>query len=120
MKCGFDFELYETLYKNCFIECSSYANGNLQLSLYGLDPEVEQVSHFADITLDQDEVSLQENEIVVNDLFKPCLVSQLEKLGVLKEKVRMCIIKRIFYPIYTIDFSKVEENSYYLKELVAA
>ena len=34
MKCGFDFELYETLYKNCFIECSSYANGNLQLSLY--------------------------------------------------------------------------------------
>ena len=81
---------------------------------------MEQVSHFADITLDQDEVSLQENEIVVNDLFKPCLVSQLEKLGVLKEKVRMCIIKRIFYPIYTIDFSKVEENSYYLKELVAA
>ena len=45
MESGFEFNLYETLFKNCFIQCSSYTNGNLQLSLYGLDPNVNQLSH---------------------------------------------------------------------------
>ena len=46
MESGFDFYLYETLFKNCFIQCSSYTNGKLQLSLYGLDSNVNQISHF--------------------------------------------------------------------------
>lgn len=120
MKSGFDFELYDTLFKNCFIECASYRNGNLQLSLYGLDPTINQVSHFADITLDQNEEKLSENEVIVNDRFKPNLVPQLEKLGVLKEKIRMCIVNNVFYPIFAIDFSKIKENCYYLSDLVAA
>ena len=37
MRSGFDLELYGETFKNCFIESSSYKNGNLQLSLYGLD-----------------------------------------------------------------------------------
>ena len=120
MENGFDFEMYETIFKNCFINCSSYTNGNLQLSLYGVDPNVEQISHFADITLEQDSVKLQENEIVVNNRFRPTLVPQLEDLGILKEKVRVCIINNTFYPIYTIDYSNVMENCYHLQELVAA
>ena len=46
MKNGFSFNLYETLFKNCFILCSTYRNGNLQLSLFGLDPNVNQIAHF--------------------------------------------------------------------------
>lgn len=49
MKNGFDFEMYDTVFKNCCIQYSEYNNGNLQLSLYGTDPKIEQVSHFADI-----------------------------------------------------------------------
>lgn len=120
MENGFDFEMYETIFKNCFISCSSYKNGNLQLSLYGLDPNVKQISHFADITLEQNSVELQENEIVVNNRFRPTLVPQLEDLGILKEKIGVCIINDTFYPIYTIDYSNVMENCYYLQELVAA
>lgn len=120
MKSGFNFEMYETIFTNCFLNCSSYSNGKLQLSLYGLDPNVEQISHFADITLEQDAVELNENEIVVNNRFKPTLVPQLEKLGILKKKKGMCIIKDVFYPIFSIDFSKIMENCYYLQNLVAA
>ena len=31
-----------------------------------------------------------------------------------------CIVKNVFYPIYNIDYSKVNENCYYLQDLVAA
>jgi hypothetical protein len=120
MENGFDFEMYETIFTNCFINCSSYKNGNLQLSLYGLDPNVAQISHFADITLEQNSVKLNENEIVVNNRFRPTLVPQLEELGILREQVGVCIVNNTFYPIYVIDFSKVMENCYYLQELVAA
>ena len=120
MKNGFDFELYGTIYENCSIECSTYKNGNLQLSLYGLDPNVNQISHLIDITLDTNKKYLQENQIIVNNRFNSTLVPQLENLGILKEKVGMCIINNHFYPIYSIDFSKISENRYYLQELVAA
>lgn len=120
MENGFDLEMYETIFKNCFIECSHYKNGNLQLSLYGLDPQVNQVSHFADITLEQNSVKLQENEIVVDNHFRPKLISQLENLGILKEKKGVCIVNNTFYPIYIIDYSKVMENCYYLQELIVA
>jgi hypothetical protein len=88
--------------------------------LYGLDPNVAQISHFADITLEQNSVKLNENEIVVNNCFRPTLVPQLEELGILREQVGVCIVNNTFYPIYVIDFSKVMENCYYLQELVAA
>ena len=120
MKHGFDFEMYGTIFKNCFIECYTYPNNNLQLSLFGLDPNVNQISHFADITLDQNEVTLNENEIVVNDRCNATMTPQLIKLGILKEKVKMCIVNYAFYPIYTIDLNKVMENSYYIKELAVA
>ena len=38
MECGFNFELYEMVFENCFIYSSRYKNGNLQLSLSGVDP----------------------------------------------------------------------------------
>ena len=120
MENGFDFEMYETIFKNCFINCSSYKNGNLQMSLFGLDPNVNQVSHFADITLEQNSVKLQDNQVVVNDRFRPTLIPQLETLGILKERIGSCIVKNVFYPIYNIDYSKVNENCYYLQDLVAA
>ena len=53
MKGGFCFELYKTIFKNCFIEASRYSNGNLQLSLFGVDPAINETSHFVDITLEQ-------------------------------------------------------------------
>lgn len=120
MKTGFDFEIYGTVFKSCFIEASRYVNGNLQLSLYGLDSNVNQVTHLIDITLDQNIKQLPKNQIVVNDRFNPTLVPQLENLGILKEKLNVCIINNHFYPIYSFDFSKVLENCYYLQELVAA
>jgi len=120
MKNGFDLEMYETLFKKCFIECTKYSNGNLQLSLYGIDPKINETAHFADITLEQNSIKLQDDEIVVNNRFKPTLVPQLEKIGVLKQKVRNCIVENTFYPIYKIDFSKVMEKCYYIPNLVAA
>lgn len=120
MKSGFDLEIYGTLFKECFIEYSIYLNGNLQLCLYGTDPEINEIAHFADITLEQDDVKLQDDEIVVNNRFRPTLIPQLEKLGILKEKVKNCIIENTFYPIYKIDFSKVIEKCYYLQDLVVA
>ena len=99
MKNSFDMEMYGTLFKQCFINCSSYPNGNLQLSLYGLDPNVNQMSHFADITLEQSSIQLPEDEIIVNNRFRPTLVEQLERLGILKEKIGTCIVDNILYPI---------------------
>ena len=115
-----DLELYGETFKNCFIESSSYKNGNLQLSLYGLDTNVNQISHFADITLNQNVVDLADDTIIVDNKFKPTLVPQLEKLGILAEKIKMCIIDNVFYPIYKIDFSKVNSQRYYETELLAA
>ncbi len=120
MRSGFDLELYGETFKNCFIESSSYKNGNLQLSLYGLDANVNQISHFADITLNQNVVNLTDDTIIVDNKFKPTLVPQLEKLGILAEKIKMCIIDNVFYPIYKIDFSKITSKRYYETELLAA
>ena len=53
MKSGFNFKLYETVFKNCFIFSSRYKNGNLQLSLFGKEQETNETAHFADITLEQ-------------------------------------------------------------------
>ena len=58
MKSGFDFELYETLFTNCFIFSSRYENGNLQLSLFGTDPTIGETTHFADITLNQNNITV--------------------------------------------------------------
>jgi len=120
MKNGFEFKFCETNYQNCFIEYSTYLNGNLKLSLYGLDPKIKQIAHLLDITLENNKTKLPKNQIIVNHHFRPTLVKQLENLGILKEKIGMCVINNTFYPIYTINFSKVLENCYYLQDLVAA
>ncbi len=72
MKNGFSFELYETIFTNCFIHTSPYPNGDLQLSLFGTDPATNETAHFADISLEQNSKVLKEDEIVVdccNSLF---------------------------------------------------
>lgn len=120
MRSGFDLELYGETFKNCFVESSLYRNGNLQLSIYGLDTNVNQVSHLADITLNQNVVDLSDDTIIVDNKFKPTLVPQLEKLGILAEKIKMCIIDNVFYPIYTINFSKINGQKHYENELFAA
>lgn len=117
---GFNFELYETLFKDCFIHSSRYANGNLQLSLFGVDESVKQIAHFADITLNQAKKVLRSNEIIVDCKFKPNLIPQLKSLGVIKEQVGIYADKNTIYPIYTIDQAKVNQNSYCMQELVAA
>lgn len=120
MNNGFNFSLYGRLFKNCFIEYSTYRNGDLQLSIFGMDTTTKEIAHLTDITLEQNCVNLGNNEVVVNNRFKPTLVPQLENLGILKEKLRMCIVNDVFYPIYSIDLSKLNENRYYLYDMVAA
>ena len=119
MEKGFSFELYGEVFENCFIHCSSYKNGNLKLSLFGLDPQTNETAHFADITLNQDKL-LRENEIVVDYRFKPTLIPQLIELGILKKQVGVCVVGTTIYPIYTIDLVKIAEKQYYMQELVAA
>lgn len=120
MKSGFDFELYETLFTNCFIFNSTYSNGNLQLSLFGVDSETNETSHFADITLNQNNKRLKENEIVVDCKYKPTMIPQLIKLGILEEQVGICVIKDTIYPIYTINKTIVNQKQYCMQELIAA
>lgn len=120
MKSGFDFELYETLFTNCFIVSSKYSNGNLQLSLFGTDPKTNETAHFVDITLNQNSRLLRENEIVVDFKYKPTMIPQLINLGILKEQVGICVIKDSLYPIYTIDRTMVNQKQYCMQELVAA
>lgn len=120
MKSGFDFELYETLFTNCFILSSRYTNGNLQLSLFGTDPATNETAHFVDITLNQNNRVLRENQIIVDFKYKPTMIPQLIKLGILKEQVGICAIKDTIYPIYTIDKTIVNQKQYCMQELVAA
>ena len=120
MDSGFSFELYEMVFENCFIHSSYYENGNLQLSLFGIDPETNETAHFADITLDQNKRFLKENEIVVDCRFKPTMIPQLIDLGILKEQTGICVVNSCIYPIYTIDLTRIEANQYCMQELVAA
>ncbi len=120
MESGFSFELYEVIFENCFIHSSYYKNGNLQLSLFGFDPETNQTAHFADITLDQNKRLLKENEIIVDCKYKPTLIPQLKNLGILKEQTGIFAMNSTIYPIYTIDLSRILANQYCMQELVAA
>ena len=120
MESGFSFELYETVFENCFIHRSRYKNGNLQISLFGLDPETNETAHFVDITLEQNERFLRANEIVVDCKYKPNLIPQLIDLGILKKQVGIYVANGTIYPIYTVNLTTVNENCYYMQELVAA
>ncbi len=120
MKSGFRFELYKMVFEDCFIHSSRYKNGNLQLSLFGIDPETNETAHFADITLDQNRRLLKENEIVVDCLYKPTLIPQLMDLGILKEQVGICVISSVIYPIYTVNLTNINQKQYCMQELVAA
>ena len=117
---GFSFELYEMVFKNCFIHTSRYSNGNLQLSLFGTDPKTNETAHFADITLDQNRRVLKEDEIVVDFKYKPTFIPQLLDLGILKKQVGIYAIETTIYPIYTVDLDKISEKQYCMQELIAA
>ena len=118
MENGFSFELYGEVFENCFIHSSRYKNGNLQLSLFGLETATDETAHFADITLNQDRI-LRENEIVVDYKFKPTLIPQLLELGILKKQVGICVVDTTIYPIYTVDLTKIAEKLNYMQFLVA-
>lgn len=120
MEYGFSFELYETIFTNCFLHSSRYKNGNLQLSIFGTDSKTNETAHFLDITLDQNKQLLKEDEIVVDCKFKPKMIPQLVELGILKEQIGICVVNSSIYPIYTLDLTKVNANHYYMQELVAA
>ncbi|MCI9245654.1 MAG: hypothetical protein HFJ30_00660 [Clostridia bacterium] len=94
--------------------------GNLQLSLFGTDPKTNQTAHFADITLDQNNKKLKENEIVVNCLYRPALIPQLLELGILKKQTGICVVNFTMYPVYTVDFSKINSRQYSEQELLVA
>ena len=120
MENGFSFECYDTIYENCFIHRSKYSNGNLQLSLFGIDLFTGDVAHFADITLNQNCKVLAKDEIIVDCKYKPTFLPQLIDLGILKERVGTQIANSMFYPIYTVDFEKIYEREYAMQELIAA
>lgn len=120
MKSGFNFKLYETVFKNCFIFSSRYKNGNLQLSLFGKEQETNETAHFADITLEQNKKILGDDEIVVDCKFKPTLIPQLKNLGIIREQTGICVIDSMMYPIYAIDLTAVGEKKFCMPELVAA
>ena len=120
MENGFSFELYETIFKNCFVNSSRYSNGDLQLELFGVDPTTNETEHFADITLEQNVRSLRDDEIVVDCRFKPTLIPQLIDLGIIKDQTGVCVVDNNIYPIYTVNLIKVQENSYCTHELIAA
>lgn len=120
MENGFSFELYETIFSNCFVHSSTYSNGDLQLSLFGIDPATNETAHFADITLEQNSMLLMADEIVVDCKFKPTLIPQLLELGIIKKQTGICPIGDTIYPVYTIDLTKVQEKSYCMQELIAA
>lgn len=120
MRSGFRFELYDMVFNNCFIHSSNYKNGNLQLSLFGIDPKTNETAHFADITLDQNSKVLKDDEVVVDFMYKPNFIEQLEKIGILKEKVGACPFKSALYPIYKIDLKRRKAVEYQIPELIAA
>ena len=120
MKTGFTFELYEMIFKNCFIHSSRYQNGDLQLSLFGTNPEANQTGHFADITLEQNARQLRENEIVVDCKYKPTMIPQLIQLGILQKQTGICVFNNSIYPVYTLDLSKTNKIQYCMQELIAA
>ena len=120
MKNGFSFELYETIFTNCFLHSSRYSNGDLQLSLFGIDPATNETAHFAEISLEQNSKVLRDNEIVVDCKFKPTLIPQLLELGIIKIQTGICVEKNSIYPIYTVDSSKVQKQYCYAEELKAA
>ncbi|MCI8397675.1 MAG: hypothetical protein HFJ52_08795 [Clostridia bacterium] len=119
MKNGFSFELYETEFTNCFTYSSYYPNGDLQLSLFGTNPKLNQTSHFADVTLEQNQIQLRENEIVVDCKFKPNLIPQLKGLGILQEQVGICAIGNMIYPIYKIDLNVISQKQYCMQAVAA-
>ena len=120
MESGFSFNLYETEFTNCFVHTSRYKNGNLQLSLFGVDAKTGETAHFTDITLEQTKRKLEDNKVIVDYMFKENFIPQLKDLGILKEQAGICVVNSAIYPIYTVDFTKISESSYCMQELIAA
>lgn len=120
MESGFKFEFFEKIFEKCFIHISKYVNGNLQLSMFGIDPDMQKVTRFTDITLDQNSWEIKKNEIVVDCLYNSTFIPQLKELGIIKEQTGLCPVNNSLYPIYTIDYDKIKEKEYSMKELMVA
>ena len=108
----FSLSVYNKIFTECFLHFSRYVNDDLQVSVFGIDPDTDLMGHFLDISLEQNSIELLENEIIVDHRYKPEIIEQLEDLGILKEKVRMCIINLTMYPVYSLDVPKLENYTY--------
>ena len=121
MKHGFSFELYGTIFTNCFLHSSRYSNGRYYNSAYLARTQPQMKLHILQILLlEQNSKLLGEDEIVVDCKFKPTLIPQLLELGIIKNQTGICVVNNSIYPIYTIDTSKVQKNYCYAEELIAA
>ena len=113
--------VYGKTFVNCILHFSVYNNGNLKVSVFGMDPDTSLRGHFLDISLEQNEISLADDCIVVNNRYKPEIVEQLENLGILQERIRMCVISNTIYPVYSVNIPESENYSYIEdRELCAA
>jgi hypothetical protein len=120
MESGFSFKLYETEFTNCCVHISRYANGNLHLSLIGIDPDTNEMEHIADISLEQNKMKLKFNEVIVDYMYKDNFITQLKNLGIIKKQTGVCAANSALYPIYSVDFNKIVESRYSVQELIAA
>lgn len=115
MENGFNFEFQGIIFENCFIHSSCYVNGNLQLSIFGKDPNTHQIAHFTDITLEQYLQKLKNNEIIVNCKFNPTLIPQLKELGILSKQIGIFRGGKYLYPIYRINLENCVKKQYYMQ-----
>jgi len=116
----FDLNVYGKTFTECFLHFSKYVNGDLQVSVFGIDPDTNLTGHFLDISLEQNSIELQENEIIVDHRYKPEIIDQLEDLGILKEKIDMCVINFTMYPIYSLDVPKLDNYTYVEEMMLCA
>lgn len=115
----FELETFGTVYEKCFLYLSRYLNGNLQISVFGMNTRTNLTEHFWDITVEQNSVELQENHIVVDNYLKEELVQQLKQIGILKQYIGTYIIQGIRYPIYELDMEIVKQHTYETEEISA-
>ena len=116
LKERFQIILYDKLYKNCFLHLSKYINGDLKISIFGEEPEISQTAHFMDITLEQNSIELEKNQIVVDNYLKNDLIKQLKELGILKREIGTCIVECIRYPIYEIKLKDLQKFTYEMEQ----
>ena len=115
----FNLNVYGKAFTECFLHFSRYVNGTLQVSVFGINPDTNMSEHFLDISLEQNAISLLENEIILDYCYKSEIIEQLENEGILKERVRSCAIGYTIYPIYSLDIPRLENYSYMEEKMLS-